>query len=90
MSNHVLVPPAEVIDDFPSLQANIADDKAGSKTQRLLRCFDEAAVQSQQMQLQCTDYEQKEFARLMHDAFAGAQRIVTRAWEKTHGMPLAG
>jgi hypothetical protein len=90
MSNDVLVPPAELIDDFPALKTDIENDRTGEKTRRLLRFFGEAAVQSQEMQLQSAEYGEKEFARLMHDCFSAAQRIVSRTWESTHRAPLAG
>ena len=49
----------------------------------------QAETLSQQMQLRATDFEEKNFAGLVSDAFAASRRIVLLAWQKTHGRELA-
>jgi hypothetical protein len=80
--------PINVIEDFRTLQINMLDDKSGERTAKLARYFAEAADKSQQMRLQSSDFEQKEFAGQMHDAFVAARHIVQTFWEKAHATQL--
>ena len=89
MSTDLAPPPADLLVDFDKLQATVNDDTTGEKTRRLAKYFAQAETLSQQMQLRATDFEEKNFAGLVSDAFAAARRIVLVAWQKTHGRELA-
>jgi hypothetical protein len=88
MNANELVPPIDVIEDFQNLQMLVFDDVAGDKTRHMANYFEDAANKSKEMQLQSTDFEQKEFARMIHEAFAAAKRILLTAWERAHGAAL--
>lgn len=83
-----LVVPPNLLEDFQTLEATIADDRGGDKTRSLVEYFRMAQTKSQEMRLHTQDYEQKEFARLLHEAFAASSRIVLAAWQKAHGAEL--
>lgn len=86
MSN---IPDIHVMEDFQNLQALVMEDIGGEQTRHLAEYFQTAADKSQEMQLHSTDFEQKEFARLLHEAYLAARHIVLVAWEKIHGTTLA-
>jgi hypothetical protein len=88
MSTETLTPPIDLVEDFKTLQMLIFDDIGGEKTRRLVNYFDEASLKSQEMQVQSTDFEDKEFARMIHEAFLAARRIVLLAWKTAHGSEL--
>lgn len=89
MDTQTLTPPIDLIGDFQSLQMTILEDETGDKTRRMVDYFREAETRSKELQLRTTDFEQKEFARLLNDAFGASSRIVLAAWQKAHGAELA-
>lgn len=90
MSNDVLIPPAHVIESFPVIQKDIEADTSGNKTRQLLDFFDDAALKCREMQVQCAEHSDKEWARLMCDGFISAKQIVTLTWEKAHHTVTPG
>jgi hypothetical protein len=89
MNTETLIPPIDVLDDFKSLQAAVHEDDSGEKTRLIVRYFDDAAAKSQEMQLHADGSEEREFARLISEAFQAARRIVLAAWERSHTTTLA-
>lgn len=88
MSNDALNPPTHLIDDFKDLQMTIFQDREGDKTRTLVDYFRQAETKSREMQLRTLDYEQKQFAQTLGDAFAASSRILLTAWQRTHGSDL--
>jgi hypothetical protein len=88
MNTTSTVPDINVIEDFQNLQMLVFDDVAGDKTRHMAGYFEVAASKSLEMQMQSTDYEQKEFAGMVHEAYVAAKRILLAAWEKAHGASL--
>lgn len=88
MDTQSLTPPVNLIQDFQTLQMTIFEDKAGDKTRALVGYFREAEMKSLEMRLKTSDFEQKEFASLLNEAFAASSRIVLSAWQKAHGAEL--
>jgi hypothetical protein len=88
MNTQDTTPSINVIEDFQNLQMLVFDDVAGDKTRHMAGYFADAADKSLTMQVQSTDFEQKEFARMIHEAYVAAQRILLTAWEKAHGAAL--
>jgi hypothetical protein len=89
MDTQTLTPPVNLINDFQSLQMTIFEDQAGDKTRGMVAYFKQAETRSREMELHTQDYEQKQFARMLHEAFAASSRIVLAAWQKAHGAELA-
>ena len=89
MSTELAPPPAALLADIDQLQATVNGDTSGDKTRRLAQYFAQAETLSQQMRLRATDFEEKNFAALVSEAFAASRRIVLLAWQKTHGRELA-
>jgi len=83
-----LNPPIDLITNFQSLQTDVQEDTSGEKTRRLVTYLKEAETKSIAMKLHTLDYEEKEFARLLHEAFGASSRIVLAAWQKAHGAEL--
>ncbi len=81
-------PEIDMVQDFRDLQTLVFEDVAGDKTRGLTEYFEQAAQKSLQLQISSTDFEQKEFARMVHEAFLAAKRIVIFAWAKAHGSDL--
>ncbi|AEG94095.1 hypothetical protein [Ramlibacter tataouinensis] len=88
MSIDTLNPPSSLLDDFKDLQMTILDDKDGEKTRKLVDYFRQAEIKSREMQLRTLDYERKQFAQMLSDAFASSSRILMKAWQKAHGSEL--
>jgi hypothetical protein len=88
MMTDALNPPASLIDDFKSLQMTIFEDLSGDKTRQLVDYFRQVEIKSREMQVRTADYEQKQFAQILSDAFAASSRILLSAWQKTHGSEL--
>jgi len=88
MDLQTLLPPAGLLEDFQALEAAIDDDAAGDQTRALVTYFRQAEVKSQELGLRTQDYEEKQFARLLHEAFAAASRIVLANWADAHGAEL--
>jgi hypothetical protein len=88
MDTQTLAPPANLVEDFHALQMTIFEDKAGDRTRQLVSYFRQAEQKSLEMQLHTPDYEQKQFAKMLSDAFGASSRIVLAAWEKAHGAEL--
>jgi hypothetical protein len=88
MSIEALNPPSSLIDDFKDLQLTIFQDQEGEKTRAMVDYFREAEIKSREMQLRTVDYEQKQFAQMLSDAFAASSRILLTAWQKAHGSDL--
>jgi hypothetical protein len=84
----VLTPPADLIQDYEQLKPLIENDISGEKTLRLVEYFDEAAIKCQEVQVQSTDFEDKEFARMASECFKSSKRIVLKAWKQKHGSEL--
>jgi hypothetical protein len=83
-----LAPPINFVGDFQSLHVSIVEDKAGDKTRSMLEYLKQAELRTREMELRTQDYEQKQFARLLHEAFGASTRIVSAAWQKAHGADL--
>jgi hypothetical protein len=88
MSTEALNPPSSLIDDFKDLQLTIFQDQEGEKTRKLVDYFRQAEIKSREMQIRTVDYEQKQFAQMLSDAFAASSRILLAAWQKAHGSDL--
>lgn len=88
MSTDALNPPTSLIDDFKDLQMTIFQDREGEKTRQLVDYFAQAETKSREMQLRTLDYEQKQFAQTLSDAFAASSRILLAAWQRVHGSDL--
>ncbi len=88
MDTSNLMPPINLVEDFQSLQLVIFDDKFGEKTRSLVQYFEEAASKSASLRMQTMDYEAKQYAQMLEDAFEASKRIVMHAWQKAHGAPL--
>jgi hypothetical protein len=88
MTTETLTPPIDLLKDFETLQMMIFDDVAGDKTRRLVGYFEEASNKSLEMQVQSVEFEDKEYARLIHEAFVAAKRIVLVAWKTAHQSEL--
>lgn len=89
MDSHTANPPVSLIEDFKNLQLTILQDVAGEKTRSIVAYFRSASLRSQEMQLRATEFEEKEFAGLLREAFEAASRIVLSAWHKAHGAELS-
>ncbi|AKJ27833.1 hypothetical protein [Caldimonas brevitalea] len=88
MDTDSLNPPVNLVSDFQALQMTIFEDPSGEKTRSLAEYFRQAETKSLEMQLHSSDFEEKEFARLVSDAFGASRRIVLAAWAKAHGSEL--
>ncbi|ARN20771.1 hypothetical protein [Piscinibacter gummiphilus] len=88
MSTEALNPPVSLVDDFKDLQMTIFQDRDGDKTRQLVAYFRQAEIKSREMQLRTTEYEQKQYAQMLADAFAASTRILLAAWQKAHGSDL--
>lgn len=88
MDPQSLTPPINFVSDFQSLHVSISEDKSGEKTRGMLEYLKQAELRSREMELRTQDYEQKKFARLLHEAFGASSRIVSTAWQKAHGADL--
>jgi len=88
VDTQTLNPPIDLINDFQALQVTIFEDEAGEKTRRMVEYFRQAETRSREMELRTQDFEQKRFARMLHEAFGACSRIVLAAWQKAHGMEL--
>jgi hypothetical protein len=88
MSTEAFNPPTTLIDDFKDLQLTILQDQEGDKTLQLVDYFRHAEIKSREMQLRTVDYEQKQFAQMLADAFGSSSRILLTAWQKAHGSDL--
>jgi hypothetical protein len=89
MASNSPSPQIDLLSDFKTLQLMIFDDVIGDQTRRLVEYFDDAVVKSKEMQKESKDNANKEFARLVTDAFMASKRIVLFAWKKAHGADLA-
>jgi hypothetical protein len=89
MDTSSLMPPINLVEDFQSLQLVIFDDQSGEKTRSLVQYFQEASSKSASMRMQTVDYEAKQYAQMMEDAFEASKRIVLHAWQKAHGAALS-
>lgn len=89
MDTQTLNPPIDLINDFQALQVTIFEDQTGEKTRSMVEYFKQAETSSRQMELRTQDYEQKRFAKMLHEAFGACSRIVVAAWQKAHGAELA-
>jgi hypothetical protein len=86
MDTHAFAPPADITEDFKALQSAAFDDPGGEKLRRLAGYFEAAEMKGLQMRLQSEDFEDKELAGMLCEAFAAARRIVQLAAEKaSHG-----
>jgi hypothetical protein len=81
-------PPVNLIQDFQSLHTMILEDQKGDRTRELVEYFKKSEAQSLEMQLHAEEFEQKQFAQMLHEAFGAAARIASSAWEKAHKTPL--
>jgi hypothetical protein len=88
MDAFVFTPPADLIEDYEQLKPLIENDVSGEKVIRLIEYFDESAAKCQEVQVQSTDFEEKEFARMTYEAFGASKRIVMKAWKQKHGSDL--
>jgi hypothetical protein len=88
MDTQTFAPPVNLVEDFQALQTTIFEDKAGDRTRQLVAYFRQAEQKSLEMHLHTVDYEQKQFAKTLSDAFGASTRIVLAAWEKAHGADL--
>lgn len=92
MSYELLNPPADLADVFASgddLEKRIADDRGGDLVRQLYAYFKHAEQQCLELKLRTTEYEQRHFAELLHEAFAASSRMVLGAWEKKHERQFA-
>jgi hypothetical protein len=89
VDTQTLNPPIDLINDFQALQVTIFQDETGEKTRRMVEYFKQAETSSRQMELRTQDYEQKRFAKMLHEAFGACSRIAQAAWQKAHGTELA-
>jgi hypothetical protein len=88
MNTEALNPPVSLIDDFKDLQTTIFEDREGDRTRKLVDYFRQAEIKSRELQIRTVDYEQKQFAQMLGDAFAASSRILLAAWQKAHSVEL--
>jgi hypothetical protein len=88
VDTQTLNPSIDLINDFQALQVTIFEDEAGEKTRRMVEYFKQAETSSRGMELRTQDFEQKRFAKMLHEAFGACSRIVLAAWQKAHGTEL--
>lgn len=90
MDTNAFNPPADIAEDFRALQSTQFDDPSDDRLRRLLDYFDSCEMKAMQMRIQSADFEQKELAGMLADAFAAAKRIVQVASEKAaSGVPAS-
>lgn len=89
MTSDDFTPPLNVIANMEALQEAIANDPSGDETRKLVAYFHDASLKSTEMKLHTQDFQQKEFARALDEAFAASARIISAAWQKAHGRELA-
>lgn len=89
MDTHAFAPTAEIVEDFKALQSATFDDPCGDRLRRLVGYFEAAEMNAMQMRLQSPDFEQKELAGMLCEAFAATKRIVLAAAEKASQGALA-
>jgi hypothetical protein len=83
-----IMPPAEVLTDVATLHATITGDTTGAQTKRLIAYLSRSEVQTQELGLRTTDYEEKAFATQLTDAFRVSRGILQGAWKGIHGSEL--
>jgi hypothetical protein len=83
-----IMPPADVITDVATLPATINGDTSGAKTKRLIDYLSRSEVQTQEMGLRTTDYEEKAFAAQLTEALRVSRGILQGAWKGIHGSDL--
>jgi len=83
------LPAADLMQDFDSLEAALRRDPNGDHARRLGAYFEQAELETRQVQLRSTEFEEKNMAGLLAEAFAAARRVVPVAWAKLHGRELA-
>jgi 5S rRNA maturation endonuclease (ribonuclease M5) len=88
MDAFVFTPPADLIENYTELKLLIDSDISGEKTRQFIQYLDEASIKSQEMQVQSTDFEEKEFSQMAHESFLASKRIVLAAWKQAHGTDL--
>jgi ribosomal protein S4 len=88
MQTEAFAPPINIVEQFHSLHDAIASDQHGDHTRELIAYFRESERKAQELQLRTGDYEEKQFAGQLQDAYAASIRIVMAAWEKSHGVEL--
>jgi hypothetical protein len=81
-------PPENLIADFQALQLSIAEDRDGSRTREIYEYMTSCEEKCLEMEIRSTEYEEKHFARMLAEAFAGSAQIVLLAWKKAHGREL--
>jgi hypothetical protein len=88
MTPDMLLPPQALVAAFQDLQLTVFEDRDGDRTRDLIRYFQAAEIQSQEMQIRSMDFEEKQFARQLSEAFAASGRILQKAWQQAHGHDL--
>lgn len=88
MNTAFTLPPAELAADFDSLEAALGADASGERARRLARYFAQVELESRQAQVRSVDFDEKQRAGLLAEAFAGLQRTVAAAWSRLHGREL--
>lgn len=88
MKADMLLPPQALVAAFEDLQLTIFQDRDGDRTRDLVRYFQAAEIKSQELQIRTLDFEEKQFARQLGDAFAASGRILQKAWQQAHGHEL--
>ncbi len=89
MSIDFRLPPPDLVGEFESLEAALKGDASGDKARRLSAYFAAVETEARATQLRSTDFEEKELAGMLAEAFAATGRVVSAAWSKFHGRELA-
>jgi len=88
MNFDAVKPPVNLIADFQALQLTIADDRSGDKARQMVDYLKTSELKCQEIGLHSTDFEEKQFARMLSEAFDAAGRIVLSAWRKANDSDL--
>lgn len=88
MDLEALCPPSDLVADLANLSTSVGGDTSGAKTRRLIAYLNEAEVAAQEQGLRSTDFEEKNFAVQLTEAFRASKGMLQSAWQKLHDREL--
>jgi hypothetical protein len=89
MNLDTMQPPVNLIADFQDLQLAISNDRSGDKTRQMLDYLKESEQKCLEIHLRSAEFEEKQFAKMLQEAFAAATEITRTGWQKAHDAELA-
>ena len=88
MSFELQPPPALLQAQFNELETTVGGDVSADKTRQLISYLEQAELSSREWQLKLTDFEERQFAGSVVEAFGAAKRILIRQWQLKHEREL--